>query len=991
MTDLSANRFPEYFQALWEQQPFAWQTELARRALSLDNAPWPQAIALPTAAGKTACIDIAVFALAASVQKDGAVVRCRAPRRIFFVVDRRVIVDETYERACELARRLREAEDGVLKEVADNLRQIAYGRSDGEWSKEEPLLPFQLRGGMYRSEAWARSPLQPIVVASTVDQVGSRLLFRGYGRGPGMWPVFAGLVGNDSLIFLDEAHCARPFLETLQAVARYRKVAEEPIPASFHPVVLSATPPMGLKDVFEDKSNESTDSNHPLGRRQLARKPALLVPPVKASGKSANEIFAEALAENAVSLAGGAPVATVVFANRVATARTTHELLLSKNLDAVLLTGRMRPFDKDDTVNQRLRELSSRKSETRKLDHPVFVIATQTLEVGADLDFDCLVTECASLDALRQRFGRLNRRGRAIDARAAILIREDQSKDSNDDPVYGSALAETWAWLLEKGEKQRTVDFGVAYLNPLLPNDESLAVLNAPSQSAPVLLPAHLDFLAQTSPIPAPSPEVALFLHGPGRASADVQVCWRSDIELDDEESEKSALDVLTQCPPASAECLPVPIWLMRRWLTGATDGDSSTDIEGERSPNEDLREYTQDRRPVIRWRSRDDAKRINDPDELRPGDVVVVPARYDNWKTLGDLAPVGEEVVFDWGDRAYRMMRARAILRLHPNLIRKWPIAENIRQELVAIASDAPQRLEEDADALASDLKDILREIAAADLTGPWLWLREVAESLTKESVAKLIRNILPHPFGGVIVRGARRFPVRMGFADVFTDEDDAAASGTVPVTLSEHLPGVAGFARRFAEATSLPKSYVETIELSGLLHDLGKADLRFQALLRNGQRFVAGELLAKSGDVPQSRSAFRRVRELVGYPEGGRHELLSVRLVESADDMLPESKALRELVLHLIASHHGYCRPFAPVVQDSCPIEVSFELLGRNWSHSSVTNLEQLDSGVSQRFWRLTRRHGWWGLSWLEALLRLADHRRSEAERMLKEKDDV
>ena len=93
----------------------------------------------------------------------------------------------------------------------------------------------------------------------------------------------------------------------------------------------------------------------------------------------------------------------------------------------------------------------------------MIVVATQTLEVGADLDFDGLVTECASLDALRQRFGRLNPTGRPIEARAAILVRGDQAGAATDkqegkgrktktaktrekeDPDYGSALAETWA------------------------------------------------------------------------------------------------------------------------------------------------------------------------------------------------------------------------------------------------------------------------------------------------------------------------------------------------------------------------------------------------------------------------------------------------------------------------------------------------------------------------------------------------------------------
>lgn len=85
---------------------------------------------------------------------------------------------------------------------------------------------------------------------------------------------------------------------------------------------------------------------------------------------------------------------------------------------------------------------------------------------------------------------------------------------------------------------------------------------------------------------------------------------------------------------------------------------------------------------------------------------------------------------------------------------------------------------------------------------------------------------------------------------------------------------------------------------------------------------------------------------------------------------------------MLHLVASHHGRCRPFAPVVNDSEPLRVESAILGPLMSAASDTGLEQLDSGVPGRFWRLVRRYGWWGLAWLEALMRLADHRCSEEE---------
>jgi CRISPR-associated endonuclease/helicase Cas3 len=231
MSDLTADRFDEFFTALWGEDKiaFSWQRELAERVVANEEKPWPDAIALPTASGKTACIDIAVFALAAQAGRLQAGQQMTAARRIFFVVDRRIIVDDAFKRARILATKLSNAKRGILKEVADRLRLLARGEQNGA-DNEDPLTVYELRGGMYRSEAWARSPLQPTIVASTVDQLGSRLLFRAYGRGPGMWPVYAGLVGNDSLILLDEAHRAQPFLQTLQAVARYRTWAEAPLP-----------------------------------------------------------------------------------------------------------------------------------------------------------------------------------------------------------------------------------------------------------------------------------------------------------------------------------------------------------------------------------------------------------------------------------------------------------------------------------------------------------------------------------------------------------------------------------------------------------------------------------------------------------------------------------------------------------------------------------------------------------------------------------------
>jgi CRISPR-associated endonuclease/helicase Cas3 len=187
------------------------------------------------------------------------------------------------------------------------------------------------------------------------------------------------------------------------------------------------------------------------------------------------------------------------------------------------------------------------------------------------------------------------------------------------------------------------------------------------------------------------------------------------------------------------------------------------------------------------------------------------------------------------------------------------------------------------------------------------------------------------------------------------------------------------------FAKRVGLPADIVTDVALAGWWHDAGKADPRFQRMLHGGSEFracVAPEPLAKSAEVTQDQAARRRIRARSGYPDGARHELLSVALLEAAADALSSHAADWDLVLHLVASHHGWCRPLAPCAVDREPVTVQIEHGGITATASSAHQLERLDSGIGERFWRLVRRYGWWRLAWLEAVLRLGDHRRSEAE---------
>ena len=180
-----------------------------------------------------------------------------------------------------------------------------------------------------------------------------------------------------------------------------------------------------------------------LAPRLTASKPAALV---VARPKEAG--FVKEVVGLVRGLAAQTPRVVAAVVNRVATARDVFAQLQADvdagrcDADVLLLTGRVRPADRDSLLEEyapRLRAHPDRLPADRSL----VVVATQCFEVGADLDFDALVTECCALDALRQRFGRLDRLGRRGSVPAAVVIRREQVGEQ-DDPVYGASLSRTW-------------------------------------------------------------------------------------------------------------------------------------------------------------------------------------------------------------------------------------------------------------------------------------------------------------------------------------------------------------------------------------------------------------------------------------------------------------------------------------------------------------------------------------------------------------------
>jgi CRISPR-associated endonuclease/helicase Cas3 len=157
---------------------------------------------------------------------------------------------------------------------------------------------------------------------------------------------------------------------------------------------------------------------------------------------------------------------------------------------------------------------------------------------------------------------------------AVIILRQ-----TRHDPVYQGRAQAAFEWFEDHATRegqQVTIDFGIQALDALL------HAANTPPpvediHPAPVLLPTFLDLWVQTHPAPAPTPDVAPFLHGPQPQALDVHVVWRADLLAG---QEPQWADIVALLPPHLPEALPVPIAAVRAWLSHQAPTVVS-DVEG--------------------------------------------------------------------------------------------------------------------------------------------------------------------------------------------------------------------------------------------------------------------------------------------------------------------------------------------------------------------------------------------------------------------------
>lgn len=957
--DLTEDDFTEFFTEIHGWGPFPWQVKLLRRVLAKG---WPDTLDVPTGLGKTAVLDVAVFVSALRLP--------HARRRIFLVVDRRIIVDQAYEHALEIQKALGDGRGRICREVA--LRLAAPDEDAGA-----PVLDLtRMRGGVDWDWLWLERPDRHAIITGTVDQIGSRLMFRGYSVTSHARPIDAALAGADSLILVDEAHLSTVFMQSLRALRLLDRPADRLFPPSVI-VAMSASP--GGDTAVTHGITKDDEEHDEAGRRLRAPRQLHLIT-VPASGrKDAFPKMAAALAGYAQNLGGPGRVTGVVV-NTVMMAREVFRRLQEAgNGQCVLLTGRIRPVDREYLLHEWLPKIRATSRQAMP-DTALYVVATQTIEAGADIDLDVLVTEAAALPALIQRLGRLNRRGNPEKEAHAVVLYCGKLPPG----VYGGAREVTWTWLGGLTEPVRhpaklpfTPDDGTD-LPPLRLRELTRAIgpgdmdgLYGLGQYAPVIFADVLGTWARTSPAPVPDVPPAPYLHGVEQAQPAVNICWRGDMDPGDT---KGWARTTERARPNADEAIELPIGAVRNWLQGlptAELADTEAQVAGDAANG--------DGRLVLRWASA--GAEVISHRQIRPGDMLLVPARWGGCDQYG-WDPESAAAVVDVADLCGTRRRGSAV-RVGTALA-------------TALAVHAPD-LAEPAGQLMARIRDDV-EAEAADLGSYRAAFHELAKS-----AGEAARN-LPHVRVLEQLGAAARLTVledgdgivlaARGAAAAAGDDDSpagsSAGSALRQVSLQAHQDQVAVRALLFATQLGVPHVVARSCTLAGLWHDEGKRDPRFQVMLHGGDHLAAraaGELLAKSGMDPADRTAMRRAA--AAWPSLP-HEDLSGRIAAAylraglAPAALEDLKARtgteidagdidRDLVMHLIASHHGRARPLLDPVEDRDPVTIDVPLDGQATARFSSADL--VDWEGPERFAGLCERYGYWGLAALEAIVRQAD----------------
>ncbi|MCL4207872.1 MAG: type I-U CRISPR-associated helicase/endonuclease Cas3 [Pirellulaceae bacterium] len=946
---MDESEFRTVFKQLTGNLPLRWQERLFREHFA--KGELPQVIDLPTGLGKT--MVMAIWLIARTVS------HC-LPRRLVYVVDRRAIVDQATELAIKL--------QSHVEQLAD------FKRTLGLDSRALPVST--LRGQHVDNQEWLADPASPAIIVGTVDMVGSRLLFEGYGTSRKMRPYHAGLLGADTLVVLDEAHLVPPFERLLETISNGdrefgpRESQREVVPR-FQLMSLSATGRAGVPNTFHLIDADLDD----VVKQRLNARKRLTIKDLAHGEKPPIRVATEAWK---MSNAGADAVRVIVFCNsRTDAEASRNEVeklivggmkkgLLVDRPETELFVGGRRVWERQAAADW-LRSRGFLAGTKEKPTHAVFVFATSAGEVGVDLDADHMVCDLVAWERMVQRLGRVNRRGDG-DARIVVVA---------TNPAKPDAALKKEAGKRSKAEMKAISDY-----------ENSRAWRDALRQ-----LPSHRGVL-DASP--------GAIQHLKSRAVADTVLQERIEQDYRDSSLLPLIRIACAYVPPLPAilasASTPAPLRpALTRALVDAWSMTSLREHTGRPVVEPWLRGWVDDEpQTAVVWRKHLPLRPTDHQDGRSVVKLTDVAAFFEAAPPhASELLEIETYHVLDWLER-----RANSLLKLAAKATKSGPQDEPAvrRQDVVAVlldaAGDVSQTLRlRDLAFDSADKKENERnwEEVKRQLMGATVVLDARLAGLGQTGLLNAECEDIPrtiddgeawlHAVDGVEVV---RFRVRLvdsespsspdwhsRFRLPTVESEDGEPTNWLAVekwrhdaateddrsegrlqSLAVHQQWAADRAKSLAERlglTAIHPQYAEMLAIAARLHDEGKRSQRWQRAFKAPN----GEHYAKTpGPV--------NLALLDGY----RHEFGSLLFAARDADLLKLSVELQELALHIIAAHHGFARPLIGIggCDDAPP-----------------SALEGRARDVALRFARLQKQWGPWGLAWWESLLRAVDQEAS------------
>jgi len=469
---------------------YHWQEELFNAFVK--GIPPMMHVCLPTGLGKTSVMHVWLLALVwEAVHRPQ---KRMVATRLVWVVDRRVVVDQATTEAERIVNRIQKAPDDDFREALTSL-SVACDLSSG-------LAVSTLRGAFADNRKWSSDPLRPAIIVGTVDMIGSRLLFSGYGDSRARRALHAALLGQDSLVVNDEAHLTPAFADLLGCLQEFTG-GERPL----RTMLLSATPRDRTRLSFPSSLDQDISNDHFRARYRATKR---------------LHVSEHDDPKNAIQrLATQPDRRTIIFVRSPEEAQKLAVAIEGRHKGAhvPLLTGVQRGWERDRLLDDAIVKRYLSKDPSASDASPCWMVATSAGEVGIDLSSDRLITDLDTADHLLQRFGRLNRFGETSGDAHVVYSPKQVAGEKT------SALRETLNYL------KALPDVSPETLLKQPPPPETLSA----RPSFVPLLPWHIDVWSMTS-ISArewPSrPLVEPWLRGGDEDAAppETYVAWREDV-----------------------------------------------------------------------------------------------------------------------------------------------------------------------------------------------------------------------------------------------------------------------------------------------------------------------------------------------------------------------------------------------------------------------------------------------------------------------------